>query len=544
MMRSLHLFLLACVALFASTGTQQPAHGARLAHAFTLAQATPQGATKEHGHKADKNKSVHKSETKEHGKSGLVKHKNEQRPVAHIKSVVKVKKQEVKPKATMQKEMHHVQSRKVNKRRTSEKYQRYEHKPNNKIRKNAVAAQKKAPTAGTLQNMHKKVSEQTTHEHEKVNQTRVNVTPPKPKTLRVEQHKRGQSAKPTVKATEQPTHTTPKTVQHTILGSPPMNVATPPPPSKPRNASAFILRQGEKPSQGLNEVRRSRHETREGNRIVISEGDRTIERENNRAIIRHSESDRFAVGARHVNVERHDGRTMTIVIRPNGVRIISTTDQYGHLIRRVRRDPNGREIVIIDDSRFAPWRRDEMFVDIPPPRIHDHNRYVIEAGHADRGRIYEVFTAPPIERLQRYYTVDQVRYSYALREYMPRVDLDIHFDSGSWQLTPDQIDRLGEIAAALNEAIDRNPRELYLIEGYTDAVGSWEDNLSLSDRRAEAVAVALTEVFHVPPENLVTQGYGETYLKVQTQGPSRANRRVAVQRITPLIAQVAIQDQQ
>ena len=53
------------------------------------------------------------------------------------------------------------------------------------------------------------------------------------------------------------------------------------------------------------------------------------------------------------------------------------------------------------------------------------------------------------------------------------------------------------------------------------AVGSDVDNLSLSDRRAETVAVALTEQFGVPAENLTTQGYGEQYLKVQTQGPER-----------------------
>ena len=58
-----------------------------------------------------------------------------------------------------------------------------------------------------------------------------------------------------------------------------------------------------------------------------------------------------------------------------------------------------------------------------------------------------------------------------------------------------------------------------MIEGHTDAVGNDVDNLSLSDRRAEAVAVALTEQFQVPAENLVTQGYGEQYLKVPTPGP-------------------------
>jgi outer membrane protein OmpA-like peptidoglycan-associated protein len=51
------------------------------------------------------------------------------------------------------------------------------------------------------------------------------------------------------------------------------------------------------------------------------------------------------------------------------------------------------------------------------------------------------------------------------------------------------------------------------------------------------VATVLTQQFRVPPENLTTQGYGEQYLKVNTQGPSRENRRVVVQRITPLLQQ-------
>jgi flagellar motor protein MotB len=81
-----------------------------------------------------------------------------------------------------------------------------------------------------------------------------------------------------------------------------------------------------------------------------------------------------------------------------------------------------------------------------------------------------------------------------------------------------------------------NPNEVFLIEGHTDAVGAEEDNLSLSDRRAEAVSVVLTEQFQIPPENLTTQGYGEQQLEVPTQGPERANRRVKVLRITPLLA--------
>jgi outer membrane protein OmpA-like peptidoglycan-associated protein len=81
---------------------------------------------------------------------------------------------------------------------------------------------------------------------------------------------------------------------------------------------------------------------------------------------------------------------------------------------------------------------------------------------------------------------------------------------------------------------------MFLIEGHTDAVGSDESNLVLSDRRAESVARLLSDRFGVPPENLVTQGYGERYLKIQTQAAEPLNRRVTVRRITPLVAPVAL----
>jgi outer membrane protein OmpA-like peptidoglycan-associated protein len=120
---------------------------------------------------------------------------------------------------------------------------------------------------------------------------------------------------------------------------------------------------------------------------------------------------------------------------------------------------------------------------------------------------------------------------------MLRIDLNtVNFDTGSWQLDGEAVQRLAAIATGISRAIERNPREIFLIEGYTDAVGTDVDNLSLSDRRAESVAIALTDQFGVPPENLATQGYGEQFLKVPTDGPERINRRVAVRRITPLLA--------
>jgi len=325
-----------------------------------------------------------------------------------------------------------------------------------------------------------------------------------------------------------------QTPNHNAQAAPPAVTA---PPQKPRSASEFIRQNNSKPTMTIQDLHKERHETHEGNRTIITEGDRAIIKEDNRVIIRHNETQRFAVGARNVNVEHHGSETTTVIVRPDGDRIINVTDADGHLIRRVRREKDGRDVVIIDER---PSETREVFVNVPPPVIHiPRDRYIVELDRARPDTVYEVLDAPPVERIERRYTIAQVRYSAPLRDRMPRLDLDINFDTGSWQLTPDQIDKLSVVAQGLNRAIGRNPREVFLIEGHTDAVGSAEDNLSLSDRRAESVAVALTEQFHVPPENLVTQGYGEEDLKVQTQGASRANRRVSVRRITPLIDQTA-----
>jgi outer membrane protein OmpA-like peptidoglycan-associated protein len=288
----------------------------------------------------------------------------------------------------------------------------------------------------------------------------------------------------------------------------------------------------------LDDLREDRRETRAGNRTVIREQDRTIVRDGNRTIIRHDEASRFRrVGGRNVIVERRGNDRATIIVRPGGVRIINIVDRNGRLIRRIRRLPNGREIVIID-NRLRPGIAAGYFVMLAPPVIRiPRARYIVELEAAPPALIYDTLTAPPVEPLERAYALDEIRYSDSLRDRMPRIDIDtITFDTGSWEVSPDQAAKLEPIAQAMLKAIEANPNEVYLIEGHTDAVGDETDNLSLSDRRAEAVAIVLTEQFGVPPENLTTQGYGEQQLKVPTEAAERRNRRVTVRRITPLLA--------
>jgi outer membrane protein OmpA-like peptidoglycan-associated protein len=91
------------------------------------------------------------------------------------------------------------------------------------------------------------------------------------------------------------------------------------------------------------------------------------------------------------------------------------------------------------------------------------------------------------------------------------------------------------LGLVMQDLLDANPGEVFLVEGHTDAVGSGALNLALSDRRAETVALALTQYFDIPPENMVVQGYGETELLIDTQANEARNRRVGVRVITPLL---------
>jgi OOP family OmpA-OmpF porin len=288
----------------------------------------------------------------------------------------------------------------------------------------------------------------------------------------------------------------------------------------------------------MDDFRAQRREVQEGGRTVIMEPGRMIIRDpGGQEFVRHDEMDRFRFGARDIRREVIGGETRTVVIRPDGSEVITVIGPDGQLLRRVRRDPGGREIIIIDNSYRDPRTIGGFYVDLPPPVVRiPYDRYIVDYADAPRELIYETLIAPPVDRIERRYSLDEIRYSPNVRMLMPSIDVNtINFELGSWEITPDQAAKLQGIADGLNQAIQRNPREVFLIEGHTDATGNDTDNLSLSDRRAESAAELLTQQFGVPAENLTSQGYGSQYLKEQTDGPSRINRRVTIRRITPLL---------
>ena len=288
----------------------------------------------------------------------------------------------------------------------------------------------------------------------------------------------------------------------------------------------------------MEDFRGNRQESEQGGRRVFTEPGRVIVVDpGGQSFIRHNEDERFRFGARDIQTRQIGGETQTIVIRPDGSQIITVVGRDGQLLRRIRRDERGREIIIIDNSYRDPRSVGGFYVDLPPPLLRiPYNRYIVEADEAPPELIYDTMIAPPVDRIERRYSLDEIRYSPSVRQLMPSIDLNsINFETGSWEIPPDQAAKLQAIADGLNQAIARNPREVFLIEGHTDAVGNDVDNLSLADRRAQSAAELLTQQFGVPPENLTSQGYGAQYLKEQTDGPSRINRRVTIRRITPLL---------
>ncbi|WP_127599079.1 OmpA family protein [Nitratireductor alexandrii] len=314
--------------------------------------------------------------------------------------------------------------------------------------------------------------------------------------------------------------------------------------ARPRTLESAIAEKGERVERS--EERRARRARPEGAEVVKEFGDRFVIQFNNQTFVESSDRPRLRRDAREVYYETLPrGRERETIVRPNGSQIVTIRNRYGDVVRRSRITPDGREIVLAyvderDYERVRDWR--DPGADLPPLRLTIPARdYILDARRAEGPEIYyEFLDKPPVEKVRRLYSIDEVKRSARIRDTVRRVDLDtITFAFGSASIPESEIARLEGVATAIDRLLADNPGETFLIEGHTDAVGSDLANLALSDERAEAVASALTRVFAIPPENLVTQGYGERYLKVATEERERENRRVAIRRITPLVTPVA-----
>ena len=163
----------------------------------------------------------------------------------------------------------------------------------------------------------------------------------------------------------------------------------------------------------------------------------------------------------------------------------------------------------------------------------------VYAAEVDDQELEDVLAAPPRRKIERRYTVEEVEASSDLREALPRVEIDtVHFGFNEAFVRAEEVgnlDRLGEI---LERILSKHPREIFLIEGHTDAVGSDAANLALSRLRSAAIKKALTTYYVIPPQNLKTVGYGERYLKIPTAEAEQENRRVSVSRGTAVFGEL------
>ncbi len=276
--------------------------------------------------------------------------------------------------------------------------------------------------------------------------------------------------------------------------------------------------------------------------VVDQSGPRIVFKFNNQLFISNQSDNRLSYGADERYVEQLPrNRTRETIVRANGTRLVTIYDRYGDVLRRSHFDQNGNEAILA----YTPETYDDTVSDwvdpaesLPPLNLNiPPEDYVLDAQRADLDALTLFLDAPPVEKVKRLYSIDEVKRSARVRDMVRRLEIgNLTFDFGSAGIPPDQLGALSIVANAMLRLIDENPAETFLIEGHTDAVGSDYANLILSDERAYSVAIALTEVFGVPPENIATQGYGERYLKVLTDAPERVNRRVTIRRITPLVA--------
>ena len=116
------------------------------------------------------------------------------------------------------------------------------------------------------------------------------------------------------------------------------------------------------------------------------------------------------------------------------------------------------------------------------------------------------------------------------KQELPKIDVTIEFDYNSDRIRPDAIASVNELGKAL--ASDALKGSRIVLNGHTDAAGTGEYNLNLSDRRAASVRAYLISHFGIGADRLIAIGYGEERLKNASEPLSGDNRRVEVINLT------------
>ena len=208
------------------------------------------------------------------------------------------------------------------------------------------------------------------------------------------------------------------------------------------------------------------------------------------------------------------------------------------LLREARREKRRRLIAGRTDRRERLRRNNnQIIIQIPPVRI-GPDRDDIAAAEADDELLEQQLVAPPRRRIERKFSRQDFRTGRpSSRDSMPAIEVDtIRFGFNESFVREEEIPQLERIGEIIERIVAANPKEVFLIEGHTDAVGSAAYNQGLSSKRANAVRDAMLQFFNIERTNIETVGYGEEFLKIETEEEEAENRRVTIRRITPLLA--------
>ena len=197
-------------------------------------------------------------------------------------------------------------------------------------------------------------------------------------------------------------------------------------------------------NERLRSLRDQRKETvdRSGQRIIQEPGNRTIYKFNNQAFIHHNESETFRFYGGNLQNRPPNGNMISTVVRPGGARVEIEVDSYGRPLRRVRILPDGREFVLFENRALAigaGFALGAFLVTLPPSHVVLPPReYIVDADGASEDDIYGALQAPPIEALDRGYSLDEVLASVSLRERMRSVSIN----SINFELAPGRLRRI------------------------------------------------------------------------------------------------------
>ena len=128
------------------------------------------------------------------------------------------------------------------------------------------------------------------------------------------------------------------------------------------------------------------------------------------------------------------------------------------------------------------------------------------------------------ERMNRAPLTDQL-------DKLAQLTIAIQFDFNSARIRPDSFQAVGLMADALYHPYLQGHR--FLIVGHTDAKGSREYNLKLSQQRADAIRDALINPFGISPTRIEAVGLGEEQLLKPAAPDAAENRRVQLVNIGP-----------